>query len=116
MKGLLLLPKLLQMKQFLFILKQWKRKQLHMHSKATYTSSDDLSHSSKDPENTSRFVIFVLKLLGRDYCPQNRFVTFVLKVLGKDYAHHAKIAKKLKKQTEEIYSTVMVGIVSYLSH
>lgn len=26
-----------------------------------------------------------------------------------DYAHHAKIAKELRKRNEEIYSTVMVS-------
>ena len=58
--------------------------------KAEYSKSDD---SSKDPRHYGR-------LAG-----------FLLKSFGKEYSIHAKIAKKLRKMNEEIYSTVMVGIV-----
>ena len=59
---------------------------------------------------------FFLKPFGKVYSTKtgrgnSRLVEFLLRKFGKEYSIHAKIAKKLRKKNEKIYSTVMVGIV-----
>ena len=95
--------------------------------KTEYGKSDD---SSRDPrcwyENLyfgfvleflatvySMLVEFLLKPFGKDYSARgnSRLVEFLLKKCGKEYSVHAKTAKALKKKNEEIYSTMMVGVV-----
>ena len=47
----------------------------------------------------------------QDHYSQHLFIERFLKVFGKDYTHHAKIAKELKKRNDDIYRTLMVGVL-----
>ena len=94
--------------------------------KTEYSKSDD---SSRDHRQLSRNPYFgfvlaflatvygnVLKPFGKVYSTEtargnSRLVEFLLRKFGKEYSIHAKIAKERKQRNEEIYSTVMVGIV-----
>ena len=75
--------------------------------KTQYNKSDD---SSRDPRLWSETLYFgfVLAFFAGGY---NGLAEFLLKKHGKEYSMHAKIAKGCKEKNEEIYSTVMVGIV-----
>ena len=68
-----------------------------------YSKNDDSSRESRLWSKYPYFG-FVLAFLARGY---SEFAGFFLKT----YSIHAEIAKELKKRNEEIYSTVMVGIV-----
>ena len=92
--------------------------------KTKYSKSDESSRDTR-PWSENLYFGFVLAFLptvysmlllkpfGKDYSIRgnSRLVDFLLKKHGKEYSMHAKIAKECKKKNEEIYSTVMVGIV-----
>ena len=75
--------------------------------KTEYSKRDDSSRESR-LWSENLYIRFVLAFFEKGY---GGLAGFLLKKIGKEYSIRAEIARELKKKNEEIYSTVMVGIV-----